>query len=89
MSLEKLKEALADFVRDEFEVGTVIRWETDAGRAVYVYAAVKAPGLGWFTTARAGNGFVPQVVSYEDLVEILGRSETTKVEVASSWESVR
>jgi hypothetical protein len=87
MSMETLKKELADVKRDTFEDGTVIRW-TASGR--YTYAALKTP-VGWFTTARAmpdSAQRVPQVVSFDQLLKILAKSETSNVEVATTWEPV-
>lgn len=67
-----------------FAVGTVIRW-TSAN--IYLYAAIKTQ-VGWFTTARYGNSFVSEVVSFNDLLDILKKDETSDVEVAVKWEVV-
>lgn len=85
--MSSLKEALASARRDDFENGTVVRWKSDAGRDVFLYAAVKTP-VGWFTTAREFNSYVPQLVKFDDLLEILARAETTSVSVAKEWEEV-
>lgn len=68
----------------DMPTGTVIRW-TSADR--YTYAAVRCPA-GWFTTARYPNPFVPQVVTFGELLDIIARAETTDVAVATEWESV-
>lgn len=67
-----------------FAVGTVVRWTS---RDRYLYAAIKTQ-VGWFTTARYGNSFVPQVVSFNDLLDILKTDNTGDVEVAVKWEVV-
>lgn len=85
MSIEKLRETLADAVTDDFDMGTVIRW---VAADKYRYTAIKTE-IGWTTSARSINSFVPQVVDYEELVNILSRSEVRDVEVATSWEPVR
>jgi hypothetical protein len=41
--------------------------------------------VGWFTTARPGNPFVKTQMDYEELREILGRSEVTDIAVAANW----
>lgn len=82
MSMKVIKKTLKKGKPDEFENGTVIRW-TSGGQ--YTYAALKTPA-GWFTTARDLPGaHVPQVVSFERLLQILQRSETSKVAVAVAW----
>lgn len=68
----------------DMPAGTVVRW-TSADR--YTYAAVRCPA-GWFTTARSGNVFVPQVITFAELLDIIARPETTEVAVATEWESV-
>lgn len=87
MSMKTLKEALAEVKRDTFEEGTVIRWVA-SGR--YTYAALKTP-VGWYTTAKAmpdSAQRVPQVVNFDQLLAILSKSETTKVEVATEWTAI-
>ena len=81
-SLKELKKALKKSRKDDFENGTVIRWVA-AGR--YTYAAIKTVA-GWYTTSN--NYMIEKIVTYEELVEILTKSETSNVEVAVVWESV-
>lgn len=85
MSMKALRDALASAKRDDFEVGTVIRWVA-ADR--YNYAAIKTP-VGWYTTAtnRAAM-YVGQVEDFDGLIEALSRSEVSNVEVAAVWEQV-
>jgi hypothetical protein len=83
-NIKALKKALKGKTTDGWELGTVIRW-TAAGH--YSYAALKT-AIGWVTTARWNNGFVPKTVTYDELVEILSRSETTDVAVATEWASI-
>ena len=71
-------------VVDDFKLGTVITWESDAGYNVFLYACIKTP-VGWATTSKAGNMYVDQVLSFEDLLEILGRAETQNVMMASAF----
>lgn len=85
--LEAIREVRKQAVIDDFEYGTVIRWTTDAGYNVYLYAAIKTP-VGWATTAKTGNTHVEQVVTFEELLEILGRAETTDVRVAAEWTTI-
>lgn len=84
MSVKALKEAVKRAARDKFEVGDVVRW-TSAGR--YTYAAIKTE-IGWFTTSRYGNPFVAQVLDFDELLEVIARSETTDVAYASVWTEV-
>lgn len=67
--------------RDRFPQGTVIRW-TASER--YTYYAGKT-NIGWFTTARPGNPFVKTQMDYEELREVLSRSEVTDIAVATGW----
>lgn len=83
-AIKTLRKELGKARRDEFPDGTVIRWVASDR---YVYVALKTM-VGWFTTARPGNPFVPSVTDYEGLVEILTRAEVTDVEVATDWELV-
>lgn len=83
-SISKLRKAVKKRNVDDFIVGTVVRW-TASNR--YTYAAIKTQ-IGWFTTARSINSFVPQQLDYEELVEILARAETTDVAVATMWDTI-
>lgn len=69
---------------DTFPEGTIIRW-CSSGR--YTYAALKAAGK-WYTTAQRGNTFMPQVMSWSELLQALSRNETSQVEIATAWRSV-
>lgn len=84
MSLKTLKKALENKLTDDFEVGDVIRWYA-SGK--YLYSALKTE-VGWFTSARDYNPFVPQRVSFDELVEILQRSETSDIAVSTGWEFI-
>lgn len=79
--IEALRQALSSKVQDQFAWGDVIRW-TASGR--YTYAAIKTVA-GWFTTAREYNEFVGQTLTFDELLEVLSRSETTNIQVAGEW----
>jgi len=81
--LKELRKAVKKS-KDDFEVGTVVRW-TSSDR--YTYVAVKTP-VGWYTTARYGNPFVSEVITFEDMLEIVSRGETSDVEIATEWATV-
>ena len=83
-AVKALRKALSKKVADRFEVGDVIRW-TAAER--FTYAAIKT-GAGWFTTASNTNRFVSSYVEYEELVDILARSEASNVMVSTAWEAI-
>lgn len=84
-SIAELTNALSVSRRGRnFAVGTVIRW---VNANLYLYAAIKTP-VGWFTTARYTNSFVPQVVSFNELLDILKKDNTSDVEVSVKWEVV-
>jgi hypothetical protein len=81
MSIQALKQAVADS-KGDFEDGTVIRWRASDR---FAYAVIKTP-VGWFSTARPGNGFIPSSpMTFPELVEVIGRAETSDVEVATAW----
>ncbi len=85
MSVKALKDAVKKSAKDKFEVGTVVRW-VSSGK--YNYAALKTDA-GWYTTARSyNNTFVDEVVTFDELLEILARSETTDVAYAETWVEV-
>ena len=80
-----LKKALGKKNADRFEVGDVIRW-TSSER--YTYVAIKTVN-GWYSSARTGNYYVDsKFESFEDLVEVLSRSEVTDVMVSTGWEAI-
>lgn len=85
--LEAIREARRNVKVDDFPLGTVIRWEADAHIRVYLYAAIKTP-VGWATTAQPHNPYVDGLVEFEDLLEILSRSETQNVQVSESWKTI-
>jgi hypothetical protein len=78
MSMEALREA-ANKTKDTFSTGTVVRW---VAKDRYTYAALKTP-VGWYTTSSVGP--IPKVISFDKLLEIVAREETSDVAVASSW----
>lgn len=84
MSLTALKKAARSKKKDTFEDGTVVRW-TAAGR--YNYAAIKTVA-GWFTTAASYNTFVKQVLTFDELLEVIARSESTEVKVSETWKDL-
>lgn len=67
--------------RDEYANGTVVRWTT-GGR--YNYAAIKTDA-GWYTTASQRSWSIDKVITFDELLEIAGRSDTTDVMVATEW----
>jgi len=85
MSMKSLQDARAKAQSDEFEIGTVIRW-VSSGR--FNYAALKAGNGLWYSTAQDFNTHVPQVMSFEKLLEVLGKSEVSQVLVSTDWEEV-
>lgn len=84
VAVKSLRKVLDKKVSDKFEVGDVIRW-TAAER--FTYAAIKT-AAGWFTTASNTNSFVSSYLSYEDLIEVLARSEVSDVAVSAGWMSL-
>lgn len=84
MGMKAIKKAVSKKSKDEFEIGTVIRF-TSGGK--YTYAVIKT-AIGWISTSRYDNGYVDKDLSFEDLLEILGRADVTEVKVATSWEDV-
>lgn len=90
MTMNTLEAAIADLrkavaanaPRDQFAIGTVIRW---TARERFTYAAIKT-SIGWFTTARPGNPYIKNFLAYEELEEILARPETADAAVATAWE---
>jgi len=86
--IEAIREVAANKThKDSFAVGDVIRWKSDAGYNVFLYAALKTP-VGWVTTSRSGNRFVPQTLDFDELLEVMGRSETLEIAVATDWEQI-
>lgn len=86
MSMKALQKALKNKVVDNFDTGTVIRWKASG---TYDYAALKAGNGQWYTTAASYNTFVPQILDFESLVEILAKSENDEIVVSSEWAAVK
>lgn len=65
--------------KDDFANGTIVAW-TASDR--YNYAAIKTP-VGWYTTAseRASVVGIGKIVSFDVILKILGRNESTNVRV--------
>jgi hypothetical protein len=78
MSIKEVKRAVKRS-NDDFEDGTIVAW-TSSER--YTYAAIKSP-RGWYTTASsaAASYGVQQVITFEALLKIIARSETSNVRV--------
>lgn len=85
MSLKALQKALKTKKVDKFETGTVIKWLSSG---TYNYAAIKAGNGSWYTTAASFNSYVGQILSFDDLIEVLSRSETSEIEVSDTWTSL-
>ena len=84
MSAKKIRKAIASAAgkRSTFETGTVVRW---VGSGRFTYAAILCENGAWYTTSRAGNPYVAQTVTFDGLLEIISRAETTDVEIAAGW----
>lgn len=83
--LEIVRKAVAESVRDEFPSGTVIRWQR-SGR--YTYAALKVDNGKWYTTSASFNTYVPQILDFDDLLDVITESEASEVSVATAWETL-
>lgn len=85
-AVKALGKALSAKNKDKFEVGDVIRW---TAKGSYTYIALKTEG-GWYTTSkRSAMSKIGEVLSYEELLDVLNRSETSDVQVASAWVDVQ
>lgn len=82
--LRKLKKTISKSKKDQFEIGTVIRF-TSGGR--YTYAVIKT-AIGWCTTARFENGFVNKTLTFEELTELLCKADITDIAIATDWTSL-
>ena len=81
MGIEILKQKLAEAVKDEFLNGTVIRWTMNG---TYLFAAIKTSS-GWYATSYNDTAWVPRRMSFEQLLDVLSRSEATHIAIANSW----
>lgn len=80
-----LRKVLKDKSVDRFETGDVIRW---LAAGTYSYAAIKTP-VGWYTTAStAAYRHVGQVLTWDELIDVLSKSEATEIQVAIEWEDI-
>jgi hypothetical protein len=84
-----LKKVLKNANVDKFATADVIRWDVETPRITYSYAAIKTP-VGWYTTASSSAyRHVSQILTFDELVEVLSRNEVSAVEVATEWEAIR
>lgn len=79
-----LRDALKEKVADKFAVGDVIRW---AGGGRFTYCAIKCGNQMW---AISGTGlwYGTEQKTYEQIVEILTRSDVSDVAVAQGWATI-
>lgn len=82
MSMKALQKALKGKQTDKFEVGTVIRFTRSEK---YTYAVVKAGNGCWYSTSASFNTFVPQVMDFDALVDVLKSAEVDQIEVSATW----
>lgn len=82
--LEIVREVVATATKDVFPVGAVIRWQARQ----YTYAALKAGNGQWYTTSASFNTFVPQILDFDDLMDVITRAEVEEVAVATAWETI-
>ena len=68
---------------DEIPDGTIIRF---TWKESYDYAVIKTAGSFYSTSTR--NGFIPNVMDYAKLVEILSCSSVTNVAVATEFQPI-
>lgn len=68
---------------DEIPNGTVIRFTWQES---YDYAVIKSAGSFYSTATR--NGFIPNVMDYAKLLEILSASSVTNVAIATEFQSI-
>lgn len=89
MSVKALKDAVKRSKKDTFETGDVIAWKSTSARngREFNYAAIKTP-VGWFTTAAGYNSYVSQILTFDELLDVIARAETTEVRIAVEWKSI-
>lgn len=80
---DSLREDLGASVKDKFADGTVIRYKA-ADR--FTYALLKTGGKWWITGSGAWYG--KRTFDYDEVVEILGRSDVTDIRVATAWTEI-
>lgn len=78
MSMKEIKKAVKR-QKDDFVDGTLVTW-VSGGK--FTYAAIKTP-VGWYTTAsdRAAAFGIGKVITFETVLEILSRGESSSVRV--------
>lgn len=84
MSMKAVKDAVKKSRKDKFEIGDVIRWTASN---TYTYAAIKT-AVGWVSTSRYDNGYVKSTMTFDELLEVIARAETSEVFVATAWEAI-
>lgn len=85
MSMKALRKAVKDGNKDNFDIGTVIRW---LASGTYEYAVIKAGNGRWYVTG-GGNYFVKNAMTFDELLEALAKAEVTDVMVAADWIEVK
>lgn len=83
--IDVILKIIAETNRDEFPTGTVIRWQRSGQ---YTYAALKISDGRWYTTSASFNTYVPQILGFDLLMDVLSESETSEVAVATEWETL-
>lgn len=79
-----LREDLSKKVKDKFDAGDVIRW-TGGGR--FAYCAIKCGNSLW-SISGTGIWYGTEQKTYEQIVDILERSDVTDIEVSVEWVKV-
>lgn len=69
---------------DEIPDGTIIRF---TWKESYDYALIKTAGS-FYSTATTQNGFIPNVMDYAKLLEILSSSYVTNIAIATEFQSI-
>ena len=81
MSIKAVQEALAKSHKDNFELGTVLKWTSGVK---YVFAAIKTP-VGWYTTSQSPRSPIAGILTFDELLDALSRPDATDVMVAQVW----
>lgn len=81
---DALREDLGAKVTDKFEAGDVIRW---IGGGRFNYCAIKCSNNMW-SISGTGIWYGTEQKTYEQIVEILSRSDVSNIATAIEWVTV-
>lgn len=84
-AVKGLRKALSKKVADRFKTGDVIRW---TGSEKYTYAVIKDGRGKWTITADTALFYGARSFTFDELLKILNRADTSNIGVATAWDDL-